>query len=71
MNTVGTLTFKLLSGFTFWAFFQLFFFQNKNNIFSAWNGDGQISRGGDSLSRQPAGFEKAALKLSVVISNLA
>ena len=28
-------------------------------MFSAWNGDGQTSRGGGSLSRQLAGFEKA------------
>ena len=37
-----------------------FLFSVKNNIFSAWTGDGQTSKGVGSLSRQPAGFEKAA-----------
>ena len=57
---VVTLTFKLLLGSFFLCFFSFFFLVgNKTNIFSAWNGDGQTSRGGGSLSRQPAGFEKA------------
>ena len=41
-------------------FFSFFLFSVKNNIFSAWTGDGQTSKGGGSLRRQPAGFEKAA-----------
>ena len=44
----------------FFCFFFLCWYQNKNNIFSAWNGDGQTSTGGGSLSWQPAGFKKAA-----------
>ena len=46
-------------GVSFWAFFSPCRQQNKNNIFSASNGDGQASGGGGSLSRRPAGFEKA------------
>ena len=62
VNTVGTLTFKLLSGSFFLGVLSAFFFlvDNKTKItFSAWNGDGQTPRGGGSLSWQPAGFEKA------------
>ena len=64
VNTVGMLTFKLMSGGYFLGLYSAFFFfpcrkQNKNNVFSPWNGDGQTSRGDGSLSRQPARFEKA------------
>ena len=60
---VVTLTFKLLLGSFFLCVFSPFFSlsvtKQKKYIFSAWNGDGQTSRGGGSLSQQPAGFEKA------------
>ena len=60
---VDTLTFKLLLGSFFLCVFPAFFFivGNKTKItyFLPGMETDQISRGGGSLSRQPAGFEKA------------
>ena len=65
VNTVGTLTFKLLTLLSESFFLGVFSAFSSLSIttqkitFSAWNGDGQTSRRGGSLSRQSAGFEKA------------